>query len=140
MADLSTLIRLHKHELDEKRQALAALYTEMAKLERQQRDLEFAFAREKEAVEADNADVHFTFIRYAEQMKRQREMMEEQKRLMEKKIEDAKNGMMDTFSELKKYEMTQAERDRVEAAERALKESNEMDAIGLEGFRRKGEE
>jgi len=47
---------------------------------------------------------------------------------------------MESFSELKKYEMTQAERDRLEAEERALKESNEMDAIGLEGFRRKSEE
>lgn len=140
MADLSTLIRLHKHELDEKRQALAKLYTEMTTLERQQRDLEFAFAREKEAIAADNEDVHFTFLRYAEQIMRQRTMMEEQKAALEKRIDDAKNSMMETFSELKKYEMTQAERERLEAAERALKESNEMDAIGLEGFRRKSEE
>lgn len=140
MADLSTLIRLHKHELDEKRQALAKLYTEMAAIERQQRDLEFAFEREKAAVAADNEDVHFTFLRYTEQIKRQRKLLEEQKEELEKKISDAKDSMMETFSELKKYEMTQAERDRVEAAERALKESNEMDAIGLESFRRKGEE
>ena len=140
MADLSTLIRLHKHELDEKRQALAGLYTEMAALERQQRDLEFAFEREKEAVAADNADVHFTFLRYTEQIKRQRQMMEDQKAALEKKIANAKDAMMETFSELKKYEMTQAERDRLAAEERATKESNEMDAIGLEGFRRKGEE
>jgi flagellar FliJ protein len=140
MADLSTLIRLHKHELDEKRQALAKLYSEMAAIERQQRDLEFAFEREKEAVSADNEDVHFTFLRYTEQIKRQRKMMEDQKAALEKRISDAKDNMMETFSELKKYEMTQLERDRVEAAERALKESNEMDAIGLEGFRRKSED
>ena len=140
MADLSTLIRLHKHELDEKRQALAKLYTDMALIERQQRDLEFAFEREKEAVTADNADVHFTFLRYTEQIKRQRAMMDEQKQELERKIAKAKDNMMETFSELKKYEMTQAERDRVEAEERALKEANEMDAIGLEGFRRKRDE
>ena len=30
MADLTVLIRLHKHELDEKRQALGKLYTALA--------------------------------------------------------------------------------------------------------------
>jgi hypothetical protein len=36
--------------------------------------------------------------------------------------------------------MTQTERDRLAAEERATKESNELDAIGIEGFRRKSEE
>jgi flagellar FliJ protein len=112
----------------------------MAAIDRQLRDLEFAFEREKQAVAADVDDVHFTFIRYTEQIKRQRKMMDEQKEALEKKITTAKDSMMETFSELKKFEMTQKERDRLEAEERALKESNEMDAIGLEGFRRKQEE
>lgn len=140
MADLSTLIRLHKHELDEKRQALAVLYTEMTLLERQRRDLEFAFEREKEEAAANTDDVHFTFPRYIQQVNRQREKMEEQKAALEKKIAAAKDSMMETFSELKKFEMTQAERERLAAEERTMKESHEMDAIGLEGFRRKGEE
>jgi len=140
MADLSTLIRLHKHELDEKRQALGGLYAQMAAIERQQRDLEFAFEREKEAAANNVDDVHFTFPRYVEQVKRQRKMMDEQKAALEKKITAAKDSMMESFSELKKYEMTQKERERLEAEERALKESNEMDAIGLEGFRRKRDE
>ena len=38
MADLTVLIRLHKHELDEKRRTLAELYSAMALLEREQRD------------------------------------------------------------------------------------------------------
>ena len=140
MADLSTLIRLHKHELDEKRLVLAGLYTQMAALERQRRDLEFAFEREKEEAAANTEDVHFTFVRYVDQINRQRKMMDEQKEILEKKITAAKDNMMETFSELKKYEMTQQERDRLAAEERAMKESHEMDAIGLEGFRRKGEE
>jgi flagellar export protein FliJ len=139
MADLSTLIRLHKHELDEKRLALAGLYTAMAALERQRRDLEFAFEREKEAA-ANTDDIHFTFTRYVAQVNRQRKKMDEQKEELEKKIAAAKDSMMTTFSELKKYEMTQQERDRLAAEERQMKESHEMDAIGLEGFRRKGEE
>lgn len=139
MADLHTLIRLHKHELDEKRQALAVLYTKMAEHERQRRELEQAFAREKEAASVAT-DVHFTFARYAEQVNKQRKQMDEQKALIEAEITAAKDSMMETFSELKKYEMTQTERDRLAAEEQAVKESNELDAIGLEGFRRKSEE
>ncbi|HEX2751780.1 MAG TPA: hypothetical protein VHP34_01475 [Alphaproteobacteria bacterium] len=47
---------------------------------------------------------------------------------------------METFSELKKYEMTQEEHDRLEEEERRFKETQSMDAIGLEGFRRKTDE
>ncbi len=139
MADLSTLIRLHKHELDEKRQALAVLYTAVEDVERRRRDLDRDFEREKELVRA-SGDVNFTFTGYAAKVKQRQEELDAQKAGLEKQIEAAKDSMMETFSELKKYEMTQAERDRLEAAERALKESKELDEIGLEGFRRKERE
>ncbi len=141
MADLSTLIRLHKHELDEKRQALAQLYTSMEGIEFHRRRLEEDFAREKEAAKYNN-DVNFTFTftSYVEQVNRRRKEMDDVKAQLEKKIAAAKDSMMETFSELKKFEMTQQERDRLAAEERALKESHEMDAIGIEGFRRKSEE
>ena len=72
MADLSVLIRLHQHELDEKRRALADLYASLAELERQQRDLEREFDMEKAAVAKAN-DVHFTFAQYAETVIKRRE-------------------------------------------------------------------
>ena len=139
MADLSTLIRLHKHELDEKRLALAQLYTSMEGLEFHRRNLEENFAREKELAKS-NGDVNFTLSRYVEQIQHKRKEMDGLKVQLEKRIVSAKDSMMETFSELKKYEMTQQERDRLAAEERSLKESREMDAIGLEGFRRKGED
>ena len=137
MADLSVLIRLHQHELDEKRRALAELYTAMAELERQRRELERAFEQEKENVHAQKAEVHFTFAHYAQEVSRRKADLEQREAKLEAEIEKAKHSLMETFSELKKYEMTQEERERVEAEERAFKESQEMDAIGLEGFRRK---
>lgn len=139
MADLSTLIRLHKHELDEKRTALAALYAAIAEAEKQERELDRAFQREKEAA-GGAENVHYTFAAFVEKMKLQKKTLALYKQEMEKKIEEAKESMMETFSELKKYEMTQAERDRLAAEERALKESKMMDEIGLEGFRRKSDE
>lgn len=137
MADLSVLIRLHKHELDEKRRALAELYSALAELERQKREMLRKFEAEKEAMSGGTGEVHFTFAQYAESVMKRRKDFEQQEERLERQIEKAKESMMDTFGELKKFEMTQEERDRIEAEERAFKESQEMDAIGVEGFRRK---
>lgn len=140
MADLGVLIRLHKHELDEKRRVLGELYGEMALLERERRELERAFVQEKEAVARMDDQIPFTFADYAETVRRQRQELDEREAAMEKAIERAKESLMETFAELKKYEMTQEERDRLEAEERQFKENAAMDAIGLEGFRRKSSE
>ncbi|MEZ0224344.1 MAG: hypothetical protein ACAH83_07325 [Alphaproteobacteria bacterium] len=136
MADLTVLIRLHQHELDEKRRALAELYTALADLERQQRDLERTFDLEKAAVAKAN-DVHFTFAQYAETVIKRREVLNTAETELEEHIQKAKMSLLETFSELKKFEMTQEERERIEAEERQFRESQEMDAIGIEGFRRK---
>jgi flagellar protein FliJ len=136
MADLTVLIRLQKHELDEKRRALAELYSALADLERRQRELEREFEREKAAVAKAN-DVHFTFAQYAETVIRRREELGEAREKLEEQVERAKTSLLDTFSELKKYEMTQEERERLEEEERLFRENQELDAIGLEGFRRK---
>jgi flagellar export protein FliJ len=139
MADLEPLIRLHKHELDEKRRALGDLYSAMTLLERERRDLQRAFEMEKEAV-THTGDIHFTFAQYVEKVKRQHKELDRREAELEKQIEQAKDSLMDTFSELKKYEMTQAAREKREEEARRVKESQAMDEIGLENFRRKGEE
>lgn len=140
MADLSALIRLHKHDLDEKRRMLGELYAEMANLERERRDLERAFDAEKEAMARMDDMIPFTFADYADTVRRQREDLDNRDKAMEQAIERAKDDLMETFAELKKYEMTQEERDRLEAEERLVKENAAMDSIGLEAFRRKSEE
>lgn len=139
MADLGALIRLHKHDLDEKRRVLGEFYAEMAALERDRRNMEREFEKEKEAVK-QMEDVSFTFAGYADTIRQKREAFDKAEAALEKKIERAKEDLMETFSELKKYEMTQEERDRLEQEERRFKEAQAMDAIGLEGFRRKTDE
>jgi flagellar export protein FliJ len=138
MADLSVLIRLHKHELDEKRRILGTLYSSMNLLERERRTLERLYEMEREAVNVAG-DVHFTFAQYTQKVRQKRQELEDAEKELEKQIETAKDSLMETFSEMKKYEMTQEERDRLEAEERRIREVKAMDDIGLEGFRRKDE-
>lgn len=139
MADLTALVRLHKHELDEKRRVLGELYSLLALLEREQRDLERDFEREKAAADVAG-DIHFTFANYVEKVRRQRISLMERSAALEEQITTAKDSLMETFSELKKYEMAQVERARLAEEERLFKESQDMDAIGLENFRRQGDE
>jgi flagellar export protein FliJ len=138
-SDLTVLIRLHKHELDEKRLALGEFYFALTQVERERRELEHSFAREKEVVDT-TGDIHFTFPKYVEKVRRQRGKLDAREALLEKQIEAAKDSLMETFSELKKYEMTQEERHRLAEEERSIKESKELDEIGLEAFRRKDDE
>lgn len=136
MADLSVLIRLHKHELDEKRRVLSDLYGQMSLMEQQRFILEENFRKEKEAVD-EMGDIHFTFAKYAEKMQKAREQLEKDQELLQMRIDLAKESLMETFGELKKYEMTQEERERLEEEERRLREGARMDEIGIEAFRRR---
>lgn len=136
MADLSVLIRLHKHELDEKRRVLSDLYGQMSLMEQQRFVLEENFRKEKEAVD-EMGDIHFTFAKYAEKIQQAREQLEKDQELLQMRIDLAKESLMETFGELKKYEMTQEERERLEEEERRLREGARMDEIGIEAFRRK---
>jgi flagellar export protein FliJ len=139
MADLTALIRLHKFELDEKRITLGELYSALTLLERERAELENALALEKKAMDG-GGDIHFTFLLYVEKVRQKRQELEQRGDLLNRQIEKAKDSLMETFGELKKYEMTQEERERLAEEERRLKESRELDAIGLESFRRQGEE
>jgi len=136
---LKSLIKLHKHELDEKRRQLALFYDEQAALRQQQSFIEIAFEKEKEAI-AKSQEISYTFVNYAEEIKRKLKENAERQAEMQLVIDIATDDMMLTFSELKKYEMTQAARDQREEDERTSKENKELDEIAIEGFRRKQEE
>jgi flagellar export protein FliJ len=135
MSDLTALIRMHRHELDEKRRALAELYTTLSALERQRRALDQELAQETAAVDSSN-DVQFTYAQYVDSVRRRRAAIDEGRAQLEQKIETAKDILIEAFAEVKKYEMAQAERERRESAARALRESQTLDEIGLELFRR----
>lgn len=139
MADLHALIRLNKHELDERRRVLTALNVEMMVLQNQRQALEDAFAAEKAAVD-QLEEAAFTFANYVQAVNKRREEIDEAARILAEQIEKAKEAVMETFGEIKKFEMAQAERDRIEADKRKAKEDQMMDDIGLETFRRKEDE
>ena len=136
MAGLESLIKLHKHELDKKRQILAKLYDIQDVLLREQKKIEDEFAVEKQSV-SENSDISFIFADYAEAVKMKLEINAAKQKEIETQIEKAKDSMMETFSDLKKYEKTQELREKKKQQARDKKEVQELDDIAIESFRRK---
>ncbi|WP_404384119.1 flagellar FliJ family protein [Caenispirillum salinarum] len=138
MADrgLRGLIRLHKHQVDEKRRALADLErTEQEILDRQQA-LREEMVREQAAVREDPA-LGLTFGAYVQRHKERQERLAQSLANIRKAIEAARDDLSEAFKELKTYEITQANRDLREKHERDRKEQEVLDEIGLTLHRRR---
>ena len=99
MKALSTLIRLHNHQLDDKRRALAEAERRLANAKAQRTALDEELVAEKRhAAEGD--------------------------------------AVAEAFAELKKYEITKANRERREQEEANRIEQNLLDEMGLAMHRR----
>lgn len=138
MADLNPLIRLRKYRVEEKQKALAELFRQAELLEARKRTLLGDIAREEEIALASNAiDAYVTFAAYAARVQTEVENINQGLARLDARIAKAQEDMREAFSEQKKVEIIQRNRDTEEAAKEAQKESNTLDEVGIEVFRRK---
>lgn len=140
MADLSSLIRLHKYDLDEKQKALGLLYDRLKALQDRKEMLQTR--REAEiAAASDSLDsVSYTLAGFLEKSIAQEAEIDRQIFISHQDIELAIDEMTEVFGELKKYELTQEERQRIEAEEQKLKENRMFDEIAIQNYRRQQED
>ena len=138
MADLNPLIRLRKYRVEEKQKALAELFRQAELLEARKRTLLGDIAREEAIALASNAiDAYVTFAAYAARVQTEVENINQGLARLDARIAKAQEDMREAFSEQKKVEIIQRNRDAEEAAKEAQKESNTLDEVGIEVFRRK---
>ncbi len=141
MADLGSLIRFRKHGVDEKRRFLAQLYREAEVLEKQKKVIEDQMVSEIDlAREMGTADAQAYLGKYLEGARRKVKALEKSIQKMNVRIAAAQEDMRESFAEMKKIEIAQANRDEREEAERQKKENQELDEIGIDRFRRDKEE
>jgi flagellar export protein FliJ len=140
MADLDPLIRLRKYRVEEKQKALAELFRQTELLEGRKRALLSEVEREQTLSET-SGDINsmVAFAAYAARVYAGIEKLDIQIAKMEPRIVRAQDEMREAFSEQKKAEIIQEQRDKEEAEEIARKENTNLDEIGIEGFRRKEE-
>lgn len=140
MADLNPLIRVRKHTVEQKQKALAELYKQAEELLSQKKSLIDQLAIERQKVDEMGVEALGYFGRYSEVVRERCEQLDDSMKMLESRIEVAREDMRMAFAELKKIEITQERRDEEEEKEREKKNSQILDDIAIEGYRRRVEE
>lgn len=137
---LDPLIRVRKHQLDEKQKALSELYRKVEALEAEKKKLiEDRQAEEDNLMNMDVSMLSY-FGPYNDAVKEGVEDINEKIKIIDKRIEMARTDIAKAFEDLKKIEITQENR-RKEALEvLSKKESQMLDEIALQSFIRKSDE
>lgn len=135
MKALTTLIRLHTHQLDDKRRALAEAERRLGNAKAQRAALDEELVAEKSHA-AEGGEGAYTYGAYLQAAKRRREAMDAGIAVLEKAAGEAREAVAEAFAELKKYEITKASRERRAQEEASRTEQNLLDEMGLAMHRR----
>lgn len=129
---LKTLTRIQKFQIDEQRKILSELQEKQDILQAQLEQLNRDFEQEKEFAR-NNAGVG-DFGAYVKRYMQQRENLEMQAAVLEKKIEHERDVMADMFKEQKTYEIVDDQRTKRAAKEEEQKMQKVLDEIGTNSF------
>ena len=129
---LKTLTRIQKFQIDEQRKILSELQEKQDILQAQLEQLNRDFEQEKEFAR-NNAGVG-DFGVYVKRYMQQRENLEMQIAVLEKKIEHERDVMADMFKEQKTYEIVDDQRTKRAAKEEEQKMQKVLDEIGTNSF------
>ena len=135
---LTTLARVTKWTVDERRRTLGFLLRELEDLETSRRALDFELVQEQSAAADNPEEAGLLYGIYAEGLVNRRNIVDESIRAKETEIEIALAALNESYRELKKYEVARDNRTQRELVEGGRREQIELDDIGIETYRRKG--
>ncbi|MBL8628069.1 MAG: flagellar FliJ family protein [Rhodospirillaceae bacterium] len=136
-ADLHTLIRVRKWDVEERQRALAALLADEEKVLDFQRALERELEQEKSVASAASADQRFTLEPYIQRCRQRRDNIAAALVLIREKINEARDHLAEAYRRLKTFEITQEQREAAEEAEENRVEQIALDEMGIDLHRRK---
>ncbi|MEM7679703.1 MAG: flagellar FliJ family protein [Pseudomonadota bacterium] len=136
MAELDALIRVRKHVVEQKQKFLAELYRQGEELENQKQTMLKQMEEEMETVKDLDVQMLSYFGPYTDAVKDRVAEIDQARETLDKRIEIAREDMREAFAELKKVEITQERREAEEEKEQNKKESDELDEVGLDAYRR----
>lgn len=140
MADLKALIRLRRHTVEEKQKVLADIYRQVEKLESEKEKLQGKLALERKAMEENlNLETRDYYGRFKSVVDSGIDKLNIQIKEFEARLNLAQEEVRAAFADMKRVEIVHKRRLAEAQAEIDAKENNELDAIGIEGFRRKEE-
>lgn len=141
MANLKSLIKLRRHNVDEKQKALGELYRQVEMIEQNKQILIERLQEERDVLDKTGTlEMYAYFGRFSQNIQRSLERMNLEKQKIEMRINVAQEDLREAFANMKRVEIVQREREVEEKKEQDAKEGREMDEIGLDGFRRRSED
>lgn len=138
MADLEALIRLRRHNVEEKQKVLADIFRKVEVLERRKNELLERLDKERKAMEENlSLETRAYYGRFEGVIRSDIERIDAELARLETRVQIAQEEVRSAFADMKRVEIVHERRQAEEAEELKDKESRELDEIGIEGFRRK---
>lgn len=140
MANLKSLIKLRRHNVDEKQKALAQLYRDIETIENSKNTLIERLRSERDVLDKSGTlEMYAYFGRFSQNIQRMLERLNLEKQKLETRIAIAQDDIREAFANMKRVEIVQREREKADQKKQDAKEVREMDEIGIENFRRQEE-
>ncbi len=135
MSALPTLIRLARHNMEEKRRKLVGLETLMANLKAKLVQLEKEVEREQ-AFAALDSEKMFLYGNYARAVIARRENIQRSMNELQGQIDGAHEEVSEAYQEVRRYEVVLERQQERQAIEEARRQQAELDDMSIEMFRR----
>ena len=135
MSRLSTLIRLHRRQLDERRRRVVELETLTETTRGRVSALDEAVAAEGRAADEDLA-IRASYPAYVTAAGQQRRKLLATLETLACELAEAEEAVTSAFQELKRYELAEEARQRRERELLARRERIMLDEMAIESFRR----
>lgn len=135
MAALDTIIRVHRWQLDERRQQLAQLERLEERLRGEQRRLDDELVAEQRTA-AGSPEASFAYASYAKALGDRKAKLNDSLAGVLGQIVVAREALAESFAEVKRYEMAQATRQRRVRAGTARKQQIQQDELAMQIYRR----
>lgn len=140
MADLEALIRLKRHTVEERQKVLAEIYRNMEVIEHRKQELLERLAKERAALDNNNmVETRAYYGRFEGVIRGNVDTLDGELRKLETRLDIAQEEVRAAFADMKRIEIVFERRQEEEKQALKDKESQEMDEIGIEGFRRGSE-
>ena len=140
MARLDSLIRVRRYAVEEKQKVLAELFRQVERFETRRQQFELEIIKEREALELQKTPEMLAYFgRYSQIVKRDMARIDLELKKLDARIRLAQDDIREAFANLKRIEIVAANRKEAERKAQDAKEDTELDAIGIEGFRRNAE-
>lgn len=140
MARLDSLIRVRRYAVEEKQKVLAELFRQVERFETRRKQFEVEIIKEREALEQQKTPEMLAYFgRYSQIVKRDMTRIDLELKKLDARIRMAQDDIREAFANLKRIEIVAAARKEAEKKAQDTKEDTELDAIGIEGFRRHSE-